>query len=109
MRPLNKIMLISLMTTCIAGCADFPFPGLYKMDVQQGNVISVDLVDQIHAGMSKDQVLAIMGSPVLTDVFNARQFDYVYTHEHRDYPISEQRVVIQFSDDRVTALSRVGV
>lgn len=108
MRTLNKILLFSLIT-CLSGCANFPFPGMYKMNVQQGNIMSTATVNEIHAGMSKDQVLAIMGSPVLTDVFNPQQFDYVYTFEHRDYPLTIQRVVIHFMNDHVTSVERYGI
>ncbi len=108
MRTLNKLLLISVIT-CISGCANTPFPFLYKMDVQQGNVISAEMVDQIHAGMSKDQVVAIMGGPVLTDVFNPQRFDYVYTNQHRAQPIYQQRVVVQFMYDRVVGVYRYGI
>lgn len=108
MRTLNKILLFSLIT-CLAGCANFPFPGMYKMNVQQGNIMSTELVNDIHVGMSNDQVLAIMGSPVLTDVFNSQQFDYVYTYEHRDYPLTIQRVIIRFTNGRVSSVVRYGV
>ena|ERR1700761_5734641 len=108
MRILNKILLLSLIT-CLSGCANFPFPFVYKMNTQQGNIISSAMVNEIHVGMSKEQVLAIMGTPVLTDVFNSQQFDYIYTFEYRDQPISQQRIVIQFMYDRVTNISRYGI
>ncbi len=108
MRLMNKILLFSLIT-CLSGCANFPFPFVYKMNTQQGNIISSAMVNEIRVGMSKDQVLAIMGSPVLTDVFNPQQFDYIYTFEHRDYPISQQRVVIQFMYDHVSSVTRYGI
>lgn len=109
MRTLNKLLLISVISCISAGCANFPFPGLYKRDVQQGNVMSAEMVNQIHAGMSKDQVVAIMGSPVLTNVFNPQQFDYIYTHEHRDYPLYQQRVTVQFMYNRVVGVYRSGI
>ncbi len=106
MRTLNKLLLISVIACLSAGCANFPFPGLYKRDVQQGNVMSAEIVNQIHAGMSKDQVVAIMGSPVLTDVFNPQRFDYLYTYEHRDLTIYQQRVIVQFMNNRVVGVYR---
>lgn len=58
-------------------------PGItpYKIEIQQGNYISQELVSQLKPGMSKDQVRFILGTPLLTDIFHAERWDYVYWRE----------------------------
>ncbi|MDR3221634.1 MAG: outer membrane protein assembly factor BamE [Candidatus Accumulibacter sp.] len=64
----------------VAGaCSWVPRPiSEYKIDIQQGNVLTQDMVAQLRPGLSKDQVRFILGTPVLTDMFHANRWDYVY-------------------------------
>ncbi len=50
----------------------------YRMPIQQGNFVTQDLVDKLAVGQTREQVRFILGSPLLTDVFHARRWDYVY-------------------------------
>lgn len=50
----------------------------YKIDVQQGNVLTQDMVAQLRPGLTRDQVRYVLGSPVLTDIFHADRWDYIY-------------------------------
>jgi outer membrane protein assembly factor BamE len=50
----------------------------YRIDVQQGNVLTQEMVSQLRPGLSKDQVRFILGTPVLTDMFHANRWDYAY-------------------------------
>lgn len=52
---------------------------VYRMDVQQGNVITKKMRRQIHLGMSKQEVEAALGHPVLVDTFNNNRYNYVYS------------------------------
>ena len=54
---------------------------IYKLDVQQGNVVTQEAVNQLKPGMNKRQVRYIMGSPLLVDVFHQTRWDYVYTNQ----------------------------
>jgi len=47
--------------------------------VQQGNVITQEMIDQLKPGMSRIQVAFIMGEPILRSTFNPNRWDYVYT------------------------------
>lgn len=50
----------------------------YKIDIQQGNVLTQDMVGQLRPGLSKDQVRFILGTPILMDMFHGDRWDYVY-------------------------------
>ena len=68
-------------------------PGVYTLEIQQGNIIDQSMVDQLRPGMNKRQVLYIMGSPMLDDVFHKNRWDYLYS----DQPDGEDRVQKQIS------------
>jgi outer membrane protein assembly factor BamE len=68
-------------------------PGVYTLEIQQGNIIDQAMIDQLRPGMNKRQVLYIMGSPMLDDVFHKNRWDYLYS----DQPDGEDRVQKQIS------------
>lgn len=57
-------------------------PIVYRQDIQQGNVITQEMINQLHPGLSKRQVRFIMGTPMLIDVFHQSRWDYVYSMTH---------------------------
>jgi outer membrane protein assembly factor BamE len=90
------------------GCSYVPrIPGVtpYKIDIQQGNFISQEMVSQLKPGMSKDQVRNLLGTPLLTDIFHGERWDYVYWHEAQSGKRESRRLVVFFDDGK---LVRVG-
>ena len=53
----------------------------YRMEIQQGNYVSQEMVSQLKPGMSKEQVRFILGTPLVTDIFHADRWDYVFFRE----------------------------
>jgi outer membrane protein assembly factor BamE len=74
---------------------------LYKLTVQQGNVIAEKSLAKLQPGMTKKQVVYVMGSPVLTPTENT-QWDYVYTLEKRDVVVKQKFIRIFFDNDLYT-------
>jgi outer membrane protein assembly factor BamE len=68
-------------------------PGVYTIPIQQGNIIEQSMIDQLRPGMTKRQVLYIMGSPMLDDVLHKNRWDYMYS----DHPSGEDRIQHQIS------------
>jgi outer membrane protein assembly factor BamE len=68
------ILLFTLMT--LSGCS---YLHIHKMDIEQGNVITQDMLNRVHNGMTPWEVKNIMGNPVLANVFDPNRLDYVYT------------------------------
>ena len=52
----------------LTGCSFLPHI-LYKIDVQQGNVVTDEMLEKLKPGMTKSQVLFVMGSPLIVDAF----------------------------------------
>lgn len=69
----------ALVAAILCACSSVPrIVNEYKIDVQQGNVLTQDMVSQLKPGLSRDQVRFILGTPMLTDMFHANRWDYVY-------------------------------
>jgi len=75
----TKLMLTSLTFVGLFALAGCSFPGVYKVDIQQGNVVTQDMIDQLRPGMTRAQVRFIMGNPLITDTFHANRWDYLYS------------------------------
>ncbi|MCZ6640567.1 MAG: outer membrane protein assembly factor BamE [Gammaproteobacteria bacterium] len=54
-------------------------PRVFKITIQQGNLISQEMIDQLKPGMTRSQVAFIMGEPVARNTFNDDRWDYIYT------------------------------
>ena len=76
----SRLISAVLLSLLLAACSSYPrIVNEYKIDVQQGNVLSQEMVSQLRPGLSKDQVRFILGTPMLQDMFHASRWDYVYS------------------------------
>ncbi|MCQ8104749.1 outer membrane protein assembly factor BamE [Methylomonas sp. SURF-2] len=76
-------------------------PGVYTIDIEQGNMIDQSMVDQLRPNMSKRQVLYIMGSPMLTDAFHDRRWDYLYSDQPGGGARLQKRLSLYFDGDHL--------
>lgn len=90
---------ILLLATVLSGCSSVPrIVNEYKIDVQQGNVLTQEMVSQLKPGLTKDQVRFILGTPVLVDVFHSNRWDYVYRLQKGNTGAVEMRKFTAFFD-----------
>ena len=88
-----------LLATVLSGCSSVPrIVNEYKIDVQQGNVLTQEMVSQLKPGLTKDQVRFILGTPVLIDVFHPNRWDYVYRLQKGNTGAVEMRKFTAFCD-----------
>jgi outer membrane protein assembly factor BamE len=71
----------------------------YKVEVVQGNFVSKEQVDALKPGMSRQQVREILGTPLVTSLFHAGRWDYVFTLKRKGSPFQERRLTVFFKDD----------
>ncbi len=71
------ILIVSSLIVLVTGCSNY-IPA-YKIDVQQGNILTREDIDQLRIGMDKEKIQYILGSPTITDPFHANRWDYTYT------------------------------
>lgn len=87
------------------GCSSGPF-SIHKIDVQQGNALPMDKIDQLEVGMTPEQVRFLLGYPLVTDLFRPNRWDYVYYFKPGGKPPEERRVTLYFEDGRVVKIER---
>lgn len=102
----TKLMLPSLTLVGLFALAGCSFPGVYKVDIQQGNVVTQDMIDQLRPGMTRSQVRFIMGNPLITDTFHANRWDYLYSIQPGGSPRQQERVSLVFdANDQLAGLA----
>ncbi|MEK9811893.1 MAG: outer membrane protein assembly factor BamE [Bordetella sp.] len=77
----------------------------YRVDIGQGNLITQPMVDQLKAGMSRDQVRSILGTPLLVDPFRTNRWDYVFELRKAGRPAENRRFFVEFEGDQLSRWS----
>lgn len=102
----TKLMLSSLTLVGLFALAGCSFPGVYKVDIQQGNVVTQDMIDQLRPGMTRSQVRFILGNPLITDTFHANRWDYLYSIQPGGSQRQQERVSLVFNaNDQLAGLA----
>jgi outer membrane protein assembly factor BamE len=98
---------LPLAVPLLCSCGYVPYiPGItpYRIDIQQGNFISQDMVAQLKPGMSKEQVRLALGTPLLTDIFHADRWDYLYWRDRPGEKREQRKLTVFFEDGKLTRL-----
>ena len=77
---------------------------IYKQNIQQGNAIEQDDLDELYIGMNQRQVLFVLGTPSLKDPFHEDRWDYVQTFSRRGNPMVQRTITLRFEDDLLTEI-----
>ncbi len=116
---MQKIVILLVITAIAAqfGCArnkqadDYTersmlstLPFVYKMPVQQGNIVSKEMLDELQMGMTKAQVRFLLGTPLLTDMFRTDRWDYTYTIRRGHQPMEKKPLTLFFQDDELVRI-----
>jgi len=92
----SLILAALVLTACV-----------YRIDIQQGNLLNDDDIAQVEVGMSRSQVQFLLGTPMIADSFHRDRWDYAYYLRRGRSPDVEQRwLVVYFDSDRVTKVER---
>ena len=94
-----KIRTLSIAVACALIIAGYSLPRVHRISVQQGNVITQEMVDQLKPGMTRSQVAYIMGEPILRSAFVENRWDYIYTIAVPGYFENDVRLSLFFEDD----------
>ncbi|MFM6990864.1 MAG: outer membrane protein assembly factor BamE [Rhodoferax sp.] len=73
----------------------------YRMDIVQGNVVTREQLAALQVGMPRQQVQAILGTPLLTSPFHAERWDYTFTLQSQGVPSQDRHVTVFFKDERL--------
>ena len=106
---LSALVLISLLLTACAGPdGERRFrllPGVHRFPIQQGNIVTQDMIDQLQPGMTRAQVRYVLGTPLIADTFDQSRWDYLYTLRQPSGKRLREHVTIHFDDDRLVGIS----
>ena len=105
MQNLIKTVAFCSALSLLTGCSYF---SVYKRDLPQGNLIKPEMVEQLKPGMSREQVIYVMGSPLLTAPFSEDSWDYVYRLKKADGEIINKRVTLTFAGDSLSNIDKSG-
>ena len=104
--PRSSLAVLAVLCAALGGCGVPRIPGVtpYKIDIQQGNFVTQDMVSAVKQGMTKEQVRAILGTPLLTDIFHNDRWDYLYWHEDQAGKREQRRLTVFFEDGKLVRL-----
>ena len=104
-------VLATAVALGMAGCASlqssdslFGVVTPYRIEVVQGNVVTREQAEAVKPGMSRAQVRDILGSPLLTDIFHADRWDYVFTIRRQGAEPQRRSVVVRFEGDSLASM-----
>ena len=114
-RPRAALTLLAMaMAATLAACSYLPempaMPTLgsfkpYRIDIQQGNFLSPEMVAQLKEGMTREQVRFVLGTPLVADVFHSNRWDYVFYRELGDGRKEKRNLSVFFEDNKLTRFS----
>jgi len=100
MRTIKSVRLLALLAglALASGC-------LYRLPIDQGNVLNPDLVEQLEPGMTRSQVMFLLGTPMIPNGFNTDRWDYYfYRKDQKGKVFASKRLTVWFKDDKVDRL-----
>jgi outer membrane protein assembly factor BamE len=74
---------------------------VHKIDIQQGNLVTQEMVSKLKKGMSREQVRFALGTPLLSDPFYPNRWDYVFRFSQGGTLLENRRITVIFENDRL--------
>lgn len=109
MQKIKPFLLVLTASLLLAGCGNFL--RVYKADLDQGNVVTKEMVDKLKLGMTPSQVRYVLGTPMIADTLNAKRWDYLYDYVPGTYAkmvkmpeVNNRRLTVWFENG---GLSRI--
>jgi len=97
MKPRYWIVILGLLL--LQSC-------VYKIDIQQGNEITTEMLSELEIGMSKREVSKVLGYPLVNDPFHADRWDYYfYFKTGKTGEVEQQSATLLFTDDLLSNIS----
>lgn len=95
-----KSLLVCLVASLFTAC-------VYRIDVQQGNLLDDQDIGQVEVGMTRSQVQFLLGTPMIADSFHRDRWDYAYyLRRGRSSDVVQRWVIVHFENDRVARVER---
>ncbi len=103
-----RIFPTLLLVLAFAGCKQVPdLPAVlspHKIDIQQGNFVTQEMVAKLKAGMTRAQVRFALGSPLIVDPFRTDRWDYVYLYQKQGRETERRHITAIFDEDKLVRI-----
>lgn len=108
----RKLLIAASTVALVAGCSTYDSLTQrvaqsitpYRITIVQGNFVSKEAAAKMRVGMSRDEVKATLGTPLLTDMFHDERWDYVFYFKRGSTAVVQQRdFVVNFQGDNVVS------
>lgn len=102
---LTYFLCVAVLTLASGACSTSYLPNFirpYRPDVQQGNIITKDMVEQLRPGMTRDQVRFLLGTPMLTDIFHQERWDYPYYLRRKSGETQVRKLSVVFAEGKLS-------
>lgn len=93
---ISFLLLVLLVTGCNV---------VYKQNIQQGNVLDREDMERLETGMTKRQVMVLLGSPAVQNPFHSDRWDYINSFARRGGKAERRTLTIDFENDKVAKFS----
>jgi outer membrane protein assembly factor BamE len=101
-QPRLATVVVALLATAIAGSGC-----VYRMPIQQGNFLEAGTIEQLQTGMTRTQVVFLLGTPMVPPGFDSSRWEYYYYFKNRRLQRAEERrVTVFFENDKVARVER---
>jgi outer membrane protein assembly factor BamE len=111
-RALQSALAAASAAVLLSACATMTAPfdtwmpyvsqfGVYRIDINQGNFISQDMVDKLKEGQTKQQVRVVLGTPLVASAFRDNRWDYVYQFQRNGRVREHRQFTVYFADDKL--------
>lgn len=92
--------MTAVLAITLAGC-------IFRIDIQQGNLLDESAIDQVEIGMTQSQVRFLLGTPMVADSFHRNRWDYTYYFKEGKSKDVEQRwLIVHFDEDQVQRIEK---
>lgn len=103
MKIASRLTLVAVVIVSLAGCTNFRFPGVHKINIQQGQIITDEMISELKPGMTKRQVRFVLGNTLLPNTFNDDRWDYYYSlRRGYDGSFAQYLFTVYFENDLLT-------
>ncbi|MBA2650943.1 MAG: outer membrane protein assembly factor BamE [Tatlockia sp.] len=100
---IGSILISIALTLTLTHCASYDFS---RRIVEQGNMLKQESVNRLQIGMSKNDAAVLLGTSLLSPVFNNNRWDYVYTIRKGSGAMIVKHLSLYFSHDRLSRIEK---
>ena len=98
----SPLLPLTLALVLLSGCSgSLSFLSAYRINVEQGNIVTPEMIEQLQPGMTRRQVRFVMGTPLIEDTFNTDRWDYRYFLRNGNKTLKESKLSVFFEGDNL--------